>query len=74
MLIYPSDVAMLGRDERVIRGAWRIARRLASAMRISPERSNRSRSKTASGDREEPTVTSQDFEPIDEVLTTLEAP
>jgi hypothetical protein len=75
VLIYPSDVAILGRAERVNAARAAIARRLASAdaYLTATMESQQIEDRLREISRL-PKVTSRDFEPIDEVLTTLDVP
>jgi hypothetical protein len=75
VLVYPSDVALLGRAELVSAARAAIARRLAfadaylTATMESEQIEDRLREIAG-----KPTVTSTDFGPIDDLLTTLEGP
>jgi hypothetical protein len=75
IVVYPSDVALLGREKLVFQGRAAVARRLtfAEAYLTSAMESEAIEDRLAdiAG---QPTVVAADFRPIDELLTTLAAP
>ena len=75
VLVYPSDVALLGRVDLVTAARAAIARRLASsdAYLTGTMESQQIEDRLREIARK-PTVISTDFEPIDELLTTLDVP
>jgi hypothetical protein len=75
ILIYPSDIALLGRDDLVAPARAAVARRMSSAnayLTVAME-TQQIEDRLASIARE-PSVSDADFEPIDELLNTLDAP
>ncbi|GAC1664991.1 MAG: hypothetical protein NVS9B8_05810 [Candidatus Limnocylindrales bacterium] len=75
VLVYPSDVALLGRDELVSAARSAIARRLAFAQAyLTSARESEQIEDRLREIADQPTVTSADFRSIDELLTTLVAP
>jgi hypothetical protein len=75
VLVYPSDVALLGRAELVSAARAAIARRLAfaDAYLTSTAESEQIEDRLREISQQS-TVTPKDFEPIDDQLTTLEVP
>jgi hypothetical protein len=75
VLVYPFDVALLGRADLVSAARAAIARRLAfaEAYLTSAMESEQIEDRLREISRKA-TVTTTDFEPIDEMLTTLDAP
>ena len=75
VLVYPSDVALLGRADLVSAARAAIARRLAfaDAYVTGTMESQQIEDRLREISRQ-PKVISDDFKPIDELLTTLDAP
>jgi hypothetical protein len=75
VLVYPSDVALLGRAALVSAARAAIARRLAftDAYLTSTLETQQIEDRLREISRS-PNVTARDFEPIDELLTTLDGP
>jgi hypothetical protein len=75
IVVYPSDVALLGREELVAQARAAIARRLtfAEAYLTAAQESEQIEDRLAEIARK-PTVVAADFRPIDELLTTLVVP
>jgi hypothetical protein len=75
VLVYPSDVALLGRADLVSAARAAIARRLAfaDAYLTATLEAQQIEDRLRQIFRQ-PKVSSRDFEPIDELLTTLEVP
>lgn len=75
ILVYPSDVALLGRSELVSRGRAAVARRLtfADAYLTTAKESEQIEDLLAEIARR-PTASAADFRAIDELLTTLATP
>jgi hypothetical protein len=75
IVVYPSDVALLGREDLVAAARAAVARRLtfAEAYLTSAQESQQIEDRLAEIARK-PTVVAADFRPIDELLTTLVAP
>ncbi len=75
IVVYPSDVALLGRKELVSQARAAVARRLTSAdaYLTSAKESEQIEDRLAEIARK-PTVVAADFAPIDELLTMLVAP
>ena len=75
ILVYPTDVALLGRNELVSPARAAVARRLtfAEAYHTSAKESEQIEDRLAEIGRK-PMVAAADFRPIDELLTTLVAP
>jgi hypothetical protein len=75
VLVYPSDVALLGRTELVVAARAAVARRLASAdAYLTPAFESQQIEDRLTEIAEKPTVTAADFAPIDDLLTALDAP
>ena len=75
VLVYPSDVALLGRDTLVSAARAAIARRLAFAQAyLTSARESQQIEDRLREIADQPTVTSADFRSIDDLLTTLVAP
>ena len=75
IVVYPSDVALLGRKDLVSQARAAVARRLtfAEAYLTSANESEQIEDRLADISRQ-PMVSASDFRPIDELLTTLVAP
>lgn len=75
IVVYPSDVALLGRKELVSQARAAVARRLTSAdaYLTSAKESEQIEDRLAEIARK-PSVVAADFRPIDELLTKLVAP
>lgn len=75
ILVYPSDVALLGRTVQVSAARAAVARRLTSAgAYLTPAMESEQIEDRLAEIAEKPGVTSADFAPIDDLLTSLDAP
>ena len=75
ILVYPSDVALLGRTVQVSAARAAVARRLTSAgAYLTPAMESEQIEDRLAEIAEKPRVTSADFAPIDDLLTSLDAP
>lgn len=75
ILVYPSDVALLGRTALVSAARAAVARRLASAAAyLTPAMESQAIEDRLAEIADKPRVTAADFAPIDDLLTALDAP
>ncbi len=75
ILVYPSDVALLGRTAQVSAARAAVARRLTSAgAYLTPAMESQQIEDRLAEIAEKPRVTAADFAPIDGLLTALDAP
>lgn len=75
ILVYPSDVALLGRKVLVSAARAAVARRLTSAgAYLTPAKESQDIEDRLAEIAEKPRVTAADFAPIDDLLTALDAP
>jgi hypothetical protein len=75
VLVYPSDVALLGRERLVSAARTAVARRLAfTDVYLTAAKESEQVEDRLKEIAEKPAVTTADFRPIDDLLTTLIAP
>jgi hypothetical protein len=75
IVVYPTDVALLGREKLVAAARAAVARRLITAgAYLTPVKESEEIEDRLAEIADKPTVTAADFRPIDERLTTLVAP
>jgi len=75
ILVYPSDVALLGRTAQVSAARAAVARRLTAAgAYLTPALESQQIEDRLAKIAEQPSVTSADFAPLDDMLTSLDAP
>jgi hypothetical protein len=75
IVVYPTDVAMLGREKLVAAARAAVARRLITAgAYLTPTKEPEEIEDRLAEIAAKPSVTAADFRPIDEQLTTLVAP